>query len=401
MRILYVTNGFPYPLTSGYLRHYFFIRELAQFHRITLLSVVGPNFVPQHAEALAPYTERVLTFAAGARGGTRRKKIVTRMMASLHGRLEIRQMGAAVAQLAREDAYDAVVFSGKHTYRAIAGLSLPPIVADVCDATSMRLRTQLRYSQGLRRAALWLECHQVRLAEQAILARADHVVFASFRDRQEMPSSLSSSRATVLPNGIDVHFWRRTSNCLGVDTIAFTGAMNYAPNVDAALYLINDIFPLVRRAVPHAKLLIVGHNPAPELMKVANRPGVIVTGFVDDVRPHLERAAVFVAPIRFAAGIQNKLLEALAMELPAVTSSLAADGLRTEDGAQPPVQIAETPRQYAEAIVQQLALRRTHPAPVDEGRRYVERHFSWTQSGERLNRILENAVRARATARVA
>ena len=400
MRILYVTNGFPFPLTSGHLRHYFLIRELARAHAVTLVSMVGRGFVSEHADAMRPYTDRVITVIAGARGGTRQQKIVSRVQASITGPVELRRMRTAVEQLVREHTYDAVVVNGKPTYQAIDGLALPPIVADMCDATSMRLQGQLRYAGRLRRALLWLDCRQVRRVEQAILRGTDHVLFASVRDRQAMVVS-PLSPVSVLPNGIDTGFWKRKSTHLDTDRIVFTGAMSYAPNVDAAIYLIEQILPLVRRVLPRVEVLIVGHSPAPALLKAATQPGVTVTGFVEDVRPYLEQAAVFVAPVRFGAGIQNKLLEALSMEVPVIASPLAADGLKTEDGEAPPVQIADTPGDYAEAILQQLLVRRSRPAPASEGRCYVKRHFSWATSGARLNAIIESVARARRESRVA
>lgn len=392
LRILYVTNGFPYPLTSGYLRHYFLIRELSRVHQITLFSVVGRGFLRQHADAMAPYVDQVQTFMATRRGGSRLRKVAERLRAAGRGGAELRAMRAAVEDAVRTRRYDAIVLSGKPTYDAIDGLTLPPIVADMCDATSMRLRGQLPYVNLLRRVVLWVDYRRVVRAERAIVGKTDHLLFASARDREAIVGG-PTSRATVLPNGVDVDFWKRSSTRLGVDTMVFTGAMNYPPNADAALFLIREILPLVRCTVPGARALIVGHSPTRALLKVAHRPGVRVTGFVDDVRPLLEEATVFVAPVRFAAGIQNKLLEALSMELPAVVSRLAADGLRTEDGSGPPVETAETPEEYAEAICRQFAERRQHARPASEGRVYVEQAFNWASSGGTLNRILEAAVR--------
>ena len=395
MRVLYLTNGFPYPLTSGYLRHYFFIRELARFHQVTLLSAVSPAFVPDHAEAMRPYTDQVLTFVADAKGGSRRRKIVKHLKSSLFGDTEFRRMRSALGRLLQERAYDVVVLSGRPSYRAIGGLRLPPIVADMCDATTMRLQGQRQFVGRLRRAVLWLDCQQVRRAERAILSRAAHTVFASVRDRHATVGGASA--ASVLPNGVDLDFWRRRWAHLGVDTLVFTGAMNYSPNVDAALYLSEEIFPAVRRAIPGARLLIVGHSPTPALQRAGNQPGVTVTGYVDDVRPYLEQATLFVAPIRFGAGIQNKLLEALSMEVPTLASPLASDGLKTEGGEVPPLDVASTSEDYIQAIVGQLIRRRNAPAPLAVGRRYVERHFSWRHSGERLNEILNDVIRGRSS----
>jgi glycosyltransferase involved in cell wall biosynthesis len=400
VRILYLTNGFPFPLTSGYLRHYFLIRELARYHKITLLSVVGPGYVPQHAEAMSPYVERVRTFVAARRGGSRLRKVTERLRSAGRGRAEMRAMRAAVEEEVKSTCYDAVVLSGKPTYDAIAGLALPPIVADMCDATSMRLRGQMPYVNLVRRAVLWLDARYVMRAERAILDKTDRVLFASARDRTAIVGG-PTPRASVVPNGVDTAFWKRSSPTLGTNTMIFTGAMNYPPNVDAAMFLIEQILPRVRRTVPDARALIVGHSPPPSLVNAGTLPGVTVTGFVEDVRPYLEQATVFVAPVRFAAGIQNKLLEALAMELPAVASRLAADGLRMEDGSWPPVQTADTADEYADAVCRQFVERGSDSRPAPEGRAYVQSQFNWTLNGEKLKGIIEAAVRDNAQAQVA
>lgn len=391
MRVLYLTNGFPYPLTSGYLRHYFLIRELAQQHAITLLAVVGPSFRAEHAGALAPFTERILTFRSAGRGRSRAGKALAWAEGALLGRGAVQEMRAAIRRLLAEEHFDAVLFSGKETLAAIDGLSTPPIIADFTDAASLRLRGQMAVSQGARRLALRFKYAQMRRVERRILARAAHALFASARDRDAVAGG-PRPHMTVVPNGVDVAYWQRKTPALGAGTLVFTGAMNYAPNADAALHLVRDILPRVQREFPQARALIVGHSPRPALVAERERPGVTVTGWVDDVRPYLEQATLFVAPLRFGAGIQNKLLEAMAMQVPVVASSLAADGLRTEDGATPPVRVAETAQGFAAAIAEELRARAEAPAPDADARRFVTAHFDWRVSADRVHHILESVA---------
>ncbi|GAB4416682.1 MAG: TIGR03087 family PEP-CTERM/XrtA system glycosyltransferase [Anaerolineae bacterium] len=391
MRVLYLTNGFPFPLTSGYLRHYHLIRELSAWHRITLLSVVGPSFRAEHAEALRPYTERVLTFRSSGRGRSRAGKALAWGRATLLGQSPERAMRAAIRQLLAEQPFDAVLFSGKETLAAIDGLRTPPVVADFTDAASQRVRGQIAVSGGLKRLALYAKLIRVQRLERRILARAAHGLFASVRDRDALVGGPHPAM-TVVPNGVDTAYWQRQSPALGQGTLVFTGAMNYAPNVDAALHLIRDILPLVQRELPDTRALIVGHSPRPALVAEGQRPGVTVTGFVDDVRPYLEQATVFVAPLRFGAGIQNKLLEALAMELPVIASPLAAQGLYTEDGTPPPLRVASTPEGFAEVICEELRARADDPTPEADARRFVMTHFDWQVSAQRVHEVLQKVV---------
>ncbi len=177
---------------------------------------------------------------------------------------------------------------------------------------------------------------------------------------------------------------------LGAEVV-FTGAMDYGPNVDAAVRLTRTIFPLVRRQIPAARLTLVGRDPAPEVRALDDLEGVRVAGYVDDVRPYLENAAVFAAPLRFGAGIQNKLLEAMSMAVPSVVSTLAADGLRTVDGAMPPIVVIDDAEATAEAIVATLRRMAVDPTPDWAARAYVEQHFSWAASGRSLASLIAAA----------
>jgi glycosyltransferase involved in cell wall biosynthesis len=163
--------------------------------------------------------------------------------------------------------------------------------------------------------------------------------------------------------------------------------MSYHPNAEAALFLLDSILPLVRKVRPELEILIVGRDPSSELVRVAKRySDVTVTGGVDDVRPYLERADIFVAALRFASGVQNKVLEALAMEVPVVTTPVVATGLRV-DGVEPQVVIGRTAEEIAACIVRLLGNSEERARLSTEGRRFVEAHCSWSRSAEKLEKL--------------
>jgi glycosyltransferase involved in cell wall biosynthesis len=403
MRILYITNGFPYPLTSGYLRHYYLLRELAREHRPTLLSLASPAHRPEDREALADFAEPVCAFTPDGATGARR--FARRAAVTLLGdarRPPVRALAAAARELHAGEPFEAVVLSGKTTSPVLDALPGVPVVADLCDATSARLDLERRYAPLRRRLVLRARARAVRAVERRLAHRARHLLFASLRDRELVlgtapPPGMTPS--TIVPNGVDLDAWTRTSPALANGRIVFSGAMHYGPNVDAAVLLVRDIFPRVRAAFPSAELVVVGRDPDPRLVATAaGRPGVVVTGAVPEMRPWLESATVFAAPLRVAAGIQNKLLEALAMELPVVASSLAADGLRTDDDA-PPITIADGIDATAAALIDALARAADDPTPNAAGRAYVARHFDWERSGARLSEILRGIVESPATGR--
>jgi polysaccharide biosynthesis protein PslH len=158
---------------------------------------------------------------------------------------------------------------------------------------------------------------------------------------------------------------------------------------------LDQIAPQVRQSIPNLEILIVGRDPAPELQAKARQyPNVTVTGFVDDVRPYLESAALFVAPLRYASGTQNKVLEAMSMSLPTVVTSVVADGLRMDEAAEPPVAIADLPSDFATVITRLLQRPSERETLALRGREYVENHFIWSRSAEKLERMCHAALGA-------
>jgi glycosyltransferase involved in cell wall biosynthesis len=396
MRILYLTSGFPYPLLAGHLRYFHFMRHLGQRHEVTLFSMAGADFLPEHEQAMAREVARVRTFTRHDRNHPIGRFVKEDLR--LWWKIEpgIRELREAVEAEVAQGNVDVVVISGKRVYPAVAGLDVP-LVADICDAESERFRLRLRHAKGKERLKVHVGYRTLRMMEETVVRAADRSLFASPRDRNALLDA-DDPRGVIVPNGVDTAFWKRNGGGGGRHTIVFTGAMHYRPNADAAILLAREIFPQVRQTVPDARLFVVGKSPTAELLACARDvPGVQVTGFVDDVRPYLEDASLFVAPLRYASGIQNKVLEAMAMELPVVTSPAAADGLYTADGTRAPLAVAESTGDFVETVRQRLCGEDEGAgwAPSAESRRFVEQHFSWATHAGTLERVLEEAVAAR------
>jgi glycosyltransferase involved in cell wall biosynthesis len=309
----------------------------------------------------------------------------------------VRAMTREARQLRRSEAFDVVLSSGKQTLSVLDELSGLPLVVDVTDATSIRLAGAARHADPLHRVRLLAEARAMRRIESSLLGRADELVFASRRDCDALLAGSAgvTAPASVIPNGVDLGYWRRRTDQRGQANVVFTGGMHYPPNTDAALTLIRSIMPLVWRQEPDARLKIVGRDPTPELVQAGRGdPRVVVTGFVDDVRPFLEDATVFAAPLRFGAGIQNKVLEAMAFQLPVVASSIAADGLRVDATVSLPVTVADDPERFGGHLAAELRAARSDATPRAETRAYVAAQFEWTTSGRRLGEVIERAARS-------
>jgi len=226
--------------------------------------------------------------------------------------------------------------------------------------------------------------------ERGLAAGADAAVFVS-EDEAALFTRLapeSSARVYAIDNGVDTDYFsplRGYSDPYppGSVNLVFTGAMDYWANVDAVTWFAEQIFPLVREQRPDAQFVIAGARPIRRVLKLAGREGVAVTGAVTDIRPYIAHADVVVAPLRTARGVQNKVLEALAMARPVVATPRALEGLR----ADPEMQwlVGEEPAQLAALCIGVLDGR--HQG--DDGRRFVCRNYSWGENVDRLIRLID------------
>jgi len=365
---------------------------------VDLLAMVSGDYRDEHRAGIEPFVNRIETFRTTARTPSFLAKASRRALDHLlAGGAEAASLALAarVRELMTEHPYDAVVVAGRRPYPVADAIGSTPLVTDLCDATSSRLLTNLAYASPPRQVMLRYQIGVARKNERRLIATSQHLFFASARDRDEVLDGLSAAvpDASVLPNGVEVDFWRRSTESLG-DEVAFSGAMHYAPNDDAARFLIDQVMPHVWAVAPETRVRIVGRDPSAALQAMTADPRVVVTGFVDDVRPHLERAAVYAAPLRFASGIQNKLLEAMAMEIPVITSPVAADGLRGH-GVEPPIRVVQNePEAFAREVRAALERARTDPSPDAGARRFVAEHFCWDRAVRILEDVLEDVRRA-------
>lgn len=383
LRISYITAGFPFPLSSGYLRHHHLLRALAPDHSVRLRSLAGPDFVDDDRAGLEGIVEDVAVFRDAPRPRVRRAVDQARP----EHRPAVRDLRAAIATDVA-DGVDVVVLSGKDTASVLDVVpSELPLVIDLCDATSARATQELDWASPSRRAVLRVRRARLRRVERDLVERGDVLLAASARDRDLLIEEGAPARvqdAMVVPNGIDTERWDRRTPQLG-DAVALCANLGYRPNADAARYLVGTIMPRVWTHRPDTPVLVIGTGASRALAAELADPRVTLTGTVDDVRPYLEQAAVVAAPLRAATGIQNKLLEALALQIRVVTSSVAANGL----GPEAPLVVADEPEAFATAVLEHLDGSRQ---PDAAARRWVGARFSWGRSGQLLAQALARAV---------
>jgi glycosyltransferase involved in cell wall biosynthesis len=235
------------------------------------------------------------------------------------------------------------------------------------------------------------EAHHRRAEEVRQWRSADHVVAVSDTDRGVMRELVPEAEITVVPNCIDPqrfapsprpHEERRGA--------VFVGKMDYRPNVDAMVWFVDGVLPLVRSVVPDFELTIVGRDPVPRVQALGRRPGVRIVGRVHETLPYLHAAALEVVPLRAGSGSRLKVLEALATGTPVVTTGLGVEGLIVDPGRH--VVVAESPLEMADAIVDLMADPARRHRLAEEGRRLVEERYAWPDAVRRLAEVHERVV---------
>jgi glycosyltransferase involved in cell wall biosynthesis len=177
------------------------------------------------------------------------------------------------------------------------------------------------------------------------------------------------------------------------DKVVFTGVMGYAPNEDAAVYFAEDIFPLVKAKRPQAQFWIVGSEPSERVNALTRIPGIHVTGKVDDVRPYVWSAAVFVCPLRLGSGVKNKILAAMAMQKATVATSMSIDGLDLADNRE--VWLADDPQVFADKVVRLLTDRKASQQLGLNGLARVQGQYSWAAMGKALEIAIQSVMVSR------
>lgn len=255
---------------------------------------------------------------------------------------------------------------------------------DYMDAFSKGMERRLKDSNFLFSYIYKKEAKRLRRYESEVFRYFKNKTIISEQDR-ECIDHPEKHDIGILPNGVDFDFFHPKTIDKEFD-IVFTGNMNYPPNIQSAEYLAKEIMPLLWQQKPDARLLISGATPNIRVKRLANDK-VIVTGWVDDIRESYWKSKVFVAPMQLGSGLQNKLLEAMSMGIPCITSQLANNALKATD--QKEVLIGHTPEEYVNHILDLMNNQEKYNAISTAALHYVHQHFSWESNTDFLLDLIE------------
>ncbi len=387
MRLLVLLSRFPYPLDKGdKLRAFHQLRELAKDHEICLFALTDEAVSAAAEAAVRPLCRGGLVVQRLRPPGIARN--VARALAAgrplqvgyFHDPAAQRHLDAVIRAFNPERIYCQLIRMAEYL-RPYAGQR--PMTLDYMDVFSAGMARRATQAPAWQRPLWALEARRLAAYEAEAFGWFRHHTIISDQDRQLIPHP-DRARIHLVLNGIDSEFFQPQLAAAKEYDLLFCGNMAYHPNVDAACWLAQDILPLLRQQHPAARLLIAGTTPAPRVLALASA-AVTVSGWLPDIRAAYAAARVFVAPMRVGTGLQNKLLEAMSMELPCVTTPLANNALRGAPGRD--LLVADSAAALAAAIGGLLADPGAAAALAGRGQAFVKANYNWAAATAKLNEL--------------
>ena len=385
MKILVILSRIPWPLEKGdKLRAYHQIRCLSKKHEIILFALNDTNIDEVAAkEQLLPYCSTIRFFNL-------RKITILWNITKAFFRGKPLQVGyfyscnakKALQQLIAETQPDRVFCQLVRTAEYGKGLEIPKTI-DYQDTLSQGILRREQKASYLFKPIFRLEYKRLQQYENEMFDRFDHKTIISKPDR-DLLTHPRKEEVVIIPNGVEHEYFKPVLKEKKYDLI-FNGNMSYPPNINAAKLLAKKILPLVHQTLPETTLLLSGAQPH-EQVKALQSEKITVSGWIDDIRENYAMSRIFVAPMQIGTGLQNKLLEAMSMKMPCITSELANASL----GAQPETEIliGNTPETFAQHIIHLLTHSEVAESLSEKGHQFVLNTFDW----EKATEILENCI---------
>jgi polysaccharide biosynthesis protein PslH len=392
MKILYVCHRVPYPpQRGGKIRPFNMISHFSRKHEVTVASLARSQQEFDESQGLREHCkelicERVTPVGAVARMLVRTPTSTPFSMGYFFSPVLKERIAAAVAR----EHFDLVFVHCSSVAQYVSNIVGIPKILDFGDMDSQKwlIYGQLRtFPLSL---AYSLEGRKLEVEEKRLSTLFDLNTCTTQAELATLRGFGTGVDSDWFPNGVDHRYFAPSTEPYEQNLISFIGRMDYYPNQEAMFRFCKSTLPLIREKVPDARLTIIGANPSAQIKQLGLVPGVTVTGSVPDVRPYVTRSAVNVAPLRIARGTQNKILEAMAMGVPVVTSDVAARGVDATPGEH--LLCATTPREECEAVVGLLADPARRAQLGEMGRARVLSHHDWRASMRRLDGIVERCL---------
>lgn len=384
MRVLVICDRYPYPLSNGQnLRIFNYVKELQDTHCFDLICYGEPE-VPQPIQVMFSKIRAVPA----------PPKVRARGLARIPAAFDVTQMipasdpaRDAIESMLESNQYDLIWVSGWDMIVNMPDRRSVPLLMDMVDDGTLEYKRELRKARTPRKLFWALKRYYMNVRfERHYFSNANVCLFVSERDADAFRQVCPGANAAVIHNGVDVDFFHSSGAAQEPNTMVFEGNIDFRPNTDGVLFFAKNVLPLIRQRIPDAKFYVVGKNPTPEVVALRSE-SIVVTGFVDDIRPYVERCSVFVCPLRSGAGIKNKILQAWSLGKAVVATPNSVGGLKYSDGQN--IVLCEDAEAFADAVIELLRDPRRAAELGARARQTILSNYSWRQKAAQLEGLMQ------------
>lgn len=398
MNILVLSPYAPWPpYGGGTMRIYQLLRGLAQSHTVTCLTFVADEgTLTQMHQQLAPVTVVAVVGPAPRSLWRRAWQMVSSPLPDMALRNQDLHYQHQLRALLATTQFDVVLACSIEMapyVQTVQQHGIPSVLDEFNAEYVIQKRAALTDIRQPKRwhAALYslVQWAKLRAFEADVLARVDAVTVVSDDDGATLQQLVPKLQPVLIPNGVDTTYFDATqvvAHAYTQPTIVFSGTLDYRPNVDAVRWFVHEVFPLIRQQLPQTQLVVVGRRPTAELQALHDAGVIVLTGEVADTRPYLCGAQVYVVPMRIGGGVRLKVLEAMALGMPIVSTALGIAGIDHMPAGT--CVVADTPSAMAQAVVATL----TQSASDALRRQFVTTHYEWRVIVPRLDALLSAVV---------
>ncbi|ARU56170.1 glycosyltransferase [Oleiphilus messinensis] len=396
MNILYVCHRFPFPpKRGGKIRPFNMIKHLsAHGHRVWVASLARNQEEYDECHGIEEFCEDY--FIAKITESHQWLKMILNLpipTPSSMGYFHSRELKQKIDEWLAKNNIDLIFVHCSSVAQYVEDITHIPKILDFGDMDSEKWLSYRAFKPFPLSWGYWWEGTKMARAERKLAAKFD-LSTCTTKAELDTLNGLGSARATNwFPNGVDADYFKPDGEPYVPNSISFIGRMDYFPNQECMISFCHNTLPLIKQQVPDVQLFIVGAEPSEEIKKLGEIQGVTVTGSVPDVRPFILRTAAMVAPLNIARGTQNKILEAMAMGVPVVCSSLASGGI--DAVANEHFLVADTPEEYAANLVKLMQDTNERSRLAESGRQRVLDNHNWPASMEKMRSIVETTAQSK------
>jgi len=396
LKILFISYDFPYPPTGGSIsRDYNLIKQLSKNHELYWINrTIRGEIKQEYKDEMKKYFKemKIIEWNYDQSPAGLLESLVTKTPYIIK-RFESEEMKNIVSETIKRNNFDLIlcdhIYLSQYIPDSITGkIPVIPNNEDCGFTYYKRMTENSGFARSLYAGSQWKKLLNYEIE---VLKKYKVYITTSGKEKELISEYYNEAEIGVIENGVDTEYFSERERTDLKPNIVFTAWFKYYPNAVAAIDFVNNIFPTIKKEIPGIKFYIVGKEPPQKVKDLEKTEGVIVTGFVDDIRKYLANADAAVIPLQIGGGTRLKILEAMSMKIPVVSTVLGAEGLEVEDGKS--ILIAGNDDEFAKKVIEIITNKNLSKQLADNGRILMEKKYDWEKIGVRLNDFINAFVK--------